>query len=91
MSNFLGHLVTQDTFIDQFNLASYSNNNGSRNFSVDWTVTNDDDNATGGRIEILGNELKFRNLDNRSISRNLGLSEYTGCTLTLDYNQNSGD
>ncbi|MEO0901344.1 MAG: C-type lectin domain-containing protein, partial [Bacteroidota bacterium] len=84
-------LEAQDTFIDQFGTASYSNNDGTQSFSGDWTETNDDNSATGGRIEILGNELEFRNLDNRSIARDLDLSAYSGVTLTLDYDRTNGN
>ncbi len=88
---FCDQIYGQDTFIDQFNSASYSNNDGSQNFSGDWVETNDDNSPTGGRIEVVGNELEFRNLDNRSISRDLDLSAYKGAILTLDYRRTNGN
>ncbi len=81
----------QQTYQDQFSSQSYSNNDGNQNFSSNWTETNDDSSPTGGRIEIVSNQLEFNNLDNRSIRRSLDLSGATSVTLTLDYNRTSGD
>lgn len=88
---FTEQLAAQETFIDQFNSTSYSNNNGTRNFSGDWAESNDDNSPTGGRIEIVGNELEFNNLDDRSISRDLNLSGFSSVVLTLDYNRTNGN
>ncbi|MDC6366097.1 MULTISPECIES: beta strand repeat-containing protein [Flavobacteriaceae] len=79
------HVKAQDTYSDQFNSASYSNNDGTQNFSGNWAEVNDGGSPTGGRIEIVGGELEFNNLDNRRISRDLDLSSATSATLTLDY------
>ena len=87
----LQRIQAQETFSGQFNTASYANNDGSQSFLGNWTETNDDGSATGGRIEIVGNQLEFNNLDNRSIARSLDLSAYSGAILSLDYNRTSGD
>ena len=78
----LQRIQAQETFSDQFNTASYANNDGSQSFLGNWTETNDDGSATGGRIEIVGNQLEFNNLDNRSIARSLDLSAYSGAILS---------
>ncbi len=79
----------QDTYRDDFSSTSYSNNDGSQNFSGSWAEVSDDASASSGRIEIVGNELEFNNLDGRTISRALDLSSYTNAVLTLDYDATS--
>jgi len=53
----------QDTFSDTFSSVSYSNNNGTQNFSGNWVETNETTNPSAGRILINSNQLRFRNLD----------------------------
>lgn len=84
-------LQGQETYIDNFSSASYSNNNGTQNFSSDWDETNDDDDPTSGRIEINSNQLRFQNLDSRYITRTLDLSAATSAVLTLDYDRTNGN
>lgn len=75
----------QGIFLDNFNSTSYSNNNGSANFAADWVETNEGTNPSGGRIQINSNQLRFNNLDGRSIARTLDLSLSTSAALTMDY------
>jgi hypothetical protein len=75
----------QGIFLDNFNTTSYSNNNGTANFATNWIETNEGTDPTGGRITINSNQLRFNNLDDRSIARTLDLSTSTSAVLTLDY------
>lgn len=81
----------QSTYADDFDTSSYSNNSGSANFSSGWIETNETTSHTGGRIRINSNQLRFRNLDNRTITRTLDLSGAIAATLTLTYNRTSGN
>jgi len=75
----------QGIFLDNFNTTSYSNNNGTANFATNWVETNEGTDPSGGRIQINSNQLRFNNLDGRSITRTLDLSTSTSAVLTLDY------
>ncbi|SKB87595.1 beta strand repeat-containing protein [Maribacter arcticus] len=78
----------QQTYLDNFNTVSYSNNNGTSNFSANWN-DNEDGSPSNGRIDITGGKLRFNNLDGRTISRTLSLSAATAVTLTMDYDATS--
>ncbi|SHK85665.1 CUB domain-containing protein [Maribacter aquivivus] len=79
----------QETYLDTFTSTFYGNNEGTQNFSSDWFESGDDGNAWGGRIQITGGRLRFRNLDNRYIYRFVPLAGASSATLTLDYDANS--
>ncbi|WP_405383416.1 Calx-beta domain-containing protein [Maribacter sp. LLG6340-A2] len=86
----------QETFRDNFTFNNYGNNNGSSNFSGNWDEDNDDNSSSGGRIRIANNgffnsQLRFRNLDNARISRDLDLSGASSVILTLDYERTNGN
>ncbi|MCL6267962.1 beta strand repeat-containing protein [Flagellimonas myxillae] len=82
-------ISAQDTYRDNFSSTSYSNNDGTQNFDNNWDETGDDDSPSSGRIEIVGNELEFNNIDSRTIFRDLDLSGASSVTLDLDYDANS--
>ncbi|WP_431127874.1 beta strand repeat-containing protein [Flagellimonas flava] len=82
-------MMGQDTYRDNFSSTSYSNNDGSQNFATSWDETGDDDSPSSGRIEIVGNELEFNNIDSRTIFRDLNLSGASSVTLDLDYDASS--
>ena len=84
-------LMAQDTFWDNFNSASYSNNNGTLSFSEDWQESGDDNDVNNGRIQINSNQLRFQNMDNAIISRKLDMTGGTGVSLTLNYNRTNGN
>ena len=84
-------LMAQDTFWDNFNAASYSNNNGTLSFSEDWQESGDDNDVNNGRIQINSNQLRFQNMDNAIISRKLDMTGGTGVSLTLNYNRTNGN
>ena len=84
----------QDTFVDNFDVQSYTNNDGSENFLGAWQETGETTSATTGRVLVdnTGNgSLSFTNLDNIFITRNLDLSAYIDATLTLDFERTNGD
>ncbi|WP_425237928.1 hypothetical protein [Ulvibacterium sp.] len=84
-------VLGQDTYLDNFNAVSYSNNNGTLNFSTNWVETNDNSSPSGGRIRITGNELRFTRIltNNRRITRSADLSAHSSAVLTFDW-QTSG-
>ncbi len=84
-------VVGQVTYSDTFSSVSYGNNDGSNSFSGNWVETNETTSPSGGRILINSNQLRFRNLDNRSIARSLDLSAAVSATLTLDFNRTNGN
>ena len=84
-------LFAQETFLDTFSSESYSNNDGTRDFLGAWIETDDDDDPDDGRIRIREGQLRFRNIDRRSIRRSLDLSGSLEVVLTLDYNRTDGN
>jgi len=94
--SFLGYInVTygQDTFLDNFSSASYSNNDGTMSFLADWQESGDNADPSSGRIYINTgtNRLRIQNMDGASISRTLNLAGATGVTLTMSYTEISGN
>jgi hypothetical protein len=81
----------QATFLDAFTSFSYNNNEGSMSFSGGWTETGEADNPGTGRIQIDGQRLRFRDLDNNFITRTLNLANALSATLTLDFQRTNGD
>jgi hypothetical protein len=80
-------VLAQETFRDNFSSASYSNNDGSFNFSGNWTETNDDGSPTGSRIQINSNQLRFEDITRNSqrIERTANLAGATSATLSFDW------
>lgn len=77
----------QETFLDTFSSVSYSNNNGTQNFSSNWIEVNDNNDPGSGDTRIANNQLRFRQVDNEDfIYRFVPLAGATSVTLTLDYN-----
>ena len=84
------YCVGQDTFSDNFGSVSYSNNDGTQNWSAAWQEANDNNSPTNGRIRITGGEVRFQRLNNsRNISRVADLSSYTSATLEFDWRTSS--
>ncbi|MGB5404877.1 MAG: hypothetical protein WBN13_12960, partial [Robiginitalea sp.] len=84
-------LNAQETYLDTFSSESYSNNDGTRDFSGNWTESGEDSDPDRGRIRIRDDQLGFRDIDDRSISRTLDLSSSSEAILTLDYNRTDGN
>ena len=82
-------IIGQNTYSDTFSSTFYTINNGNTNFSTDWIESGDDNSATGGRIRITGNELRFARLTSRSIRRTANLTTATGALLSFDWRTSS--
>ncbi len=88
------HLFGQDTYEDDFNGGfDYTNSSGNQTWTTSWVESGETTNPNTGRIRINSNQLRFRNLDTRSISRGIDLSSYSGLPviLTLDFNRTNGN
>ncbi len=83
----MSFLFGQETFRDNFNNTSYSNNNGNANFSTNWIESNDDNDADKGRIRIRDNKLRFRriNRNDETIRRTANLADAASATLSFDW------
>ncbi|ASV31827.1 C-type lectin domain-containing protein [Maribacter cobaltidurans] len=81
----------QETYSDTFTNFSYGNNDGSMTFDGNWTETGESDNPGSGRILIDGQRLRFQNLDNSYITRNLNLANALSATLTFDFQRTNGN
>jgi hypothetical protein len=82
-------MVGQQTYLDNFNSTSYSNNNGTSGFSSNWIESNDDNSASGGNIRVNSSQLRFRRLTDENIRRSLDLAGASSATLTFNYNGTS--
>jgi Ca2+-binding RTX toxin-like protein len=77
--------------LDNFDgTASYSDNNGTRNFTSNWTETNDtggSGGASGGDILVSGNRLQFgQSTDgNETIQRSFNITDASSATLSFSY------
>lgn len=78
------------TYLDRFNTASYSNNDGSVNWDSDWVETNDDNHPSFGNIRITQNRLLLSGT-NKRITRSVDLSAYISATLTFNYRMQRSD
>lgn len=81
---------SQETYLDNFNVVSYANNDGTQNFNSDWIENNDvDSGPTGQNIYIASGRLTFYNLSNQSIRRGVDLTAATSASLSFSW-QTSG-
>jgi hypothetical protein len=76
--------IRADTFADFFDTMSYSNQDGSRNWSGNWVESGDDGSPLTGDILITAGELMLQNRTN-SITREVDLTGYDEATLSFDY------
>ena len=89
---FCVHLSFGQTYVDTFSSVAYNNNDGTANWSGDWTEVNDGGSPSAGRIQVDSDQLRFRELfSDDQISRTLDLSGQTLVRLTLDYDRTFGD
>jgi hypothetical protein len=79
--------LAQETVRDNFGSRSYSNNNGTQNWSSNWIESNDENSSTGGRIRISGSRLRFEDITRNShqIKRSADISGATSATLSFDW------
>ena len=79
----------QETFSDTFSSVSYSNNDGSQNWSTNWLEYNDNNNPANGYISINNDELRFRYIWSENIRRSADLSSYYTASLSFDWRTSS--
>nr|WP_286943956.1 Calx-beta domain-containing protein [Allomuricauda sp.] len=79
----------QDTYYDTFSSVSYSNNDGTQNWSTNWIESGDDNSPSGGYIRITGNQLRFAYIWTETIRRSADLSAYSSATLSFDWQTSS--
>jgi len=79
----------QETYSDTFSSVSYSNNNGTQNWSGNWVEYNDNNSASNGYIRITGGQLYFYYIWTENIRRTADLSSYTAATLSFDWQTSS--
>ncbi|AYN67048.1 sodium:calcium exchanger [Euzebyella marina] len=83
---FYTNLAGQENYLDRFNNVSYSNNNGSQNFSGNWIETGDTDNGPNNQyIRITGNRLMLYYLYSETIRRSVDLNGASAAVLTFDW------
>ncbi|MFP2997664.1 Calx-beta domain-containing protein, partial [Spongiivirga sp. MCCC 1A20706] len=84
----------QDTFQDNFDVVSYSNQDGTANWSTDWIEVDPFGNAgpNGDFVGITGNRFTLRFVYfGEGASRSLNLSAATSATLSFDWETISVD
>lgn len=81
------HVVRgQETFRDNFGNVSYSNNNGTQNWTTDWEESGDTNlGPNGDYIYINSGRLNFFYLWGETIRRTANLSGATSATLTFNW------
>ena len=81
------------TYRDEFGSESYSNSDGTEDWSATpWVETGDDDSADSGQIEVLpSGVLDLDNIDSRTISRPVNLSAFIGQDVTLTFDWTTGN
>ncbi|MEE1964434.1 hypothetical protein V1387_17220 [Allomuricauda taeanensis] len=82
-------VVGQDTFADNFGSISYSNDDGTQNWSTNWLEYNDNNSASNGYIRVTGGELYFYYIWAENIRRSVDLSGYTSANLSFDWRTSS--
>jgi hypothetical protein len=82
-------MFSQETFRDNFGSVSYSNNDGTQNWSTDWVETGDTDlGPTNTFIEINNNRLNFYYNWGEAIRRTANLNGATTATLSFSWGTN---
>ena len=83
-----------DTVRDEFSIISYTNNDGTANWTTDWLEITEVDGASAGDIQIINdqgsNRLRISG-SNKGVQREVNLSGATVATLTFDYRSESLD
>lgn len=82
-------IKAQETYSDSFSSVSYSNNNGTQNWSGSWVESNDNNSASNGYIRITGGQLYFYYIWTENIRRTADLSSYTSASLSFDWQTSS--
>ncbi len=81
--------LTCDSYADTFSSSSYTNSDGTSDWSGNaWSETNDDNGASSGLIEISGGQLELsgnNTLTNTAITRQADTSGATQLSLEFDF------
>lgn len=80
--------------LDEFSNNSYSNNNGSANWTTNWLEITEVDGATTGDVQVitdLGSGRLRISGNNKGVQREVNLIGATVATLTFDYRRESLD
>ncbi|WP_420601220.1 beta strand repeat-containing protein [Flagellimonas sp.] len=86
----LNQISAQQTFRDEFNAVSYTNTDGTQDWSGNaWAESGDDNSPSGGYIYITSNQLRMDYIWSETISRTADLTGATAATLSFDYTTNS--
>ena len=73
-----------ETVRDEFNEKSYSNNDGTQNWTTNWVEINDDDKPDKGKIRIKEDQLRLKG-EERGIQRRANLAGAVSATLQFDF------
>ncbi|WP_099544907.1 thrombospondin type 3 repeat-containing protein [Maribacter sp. 4G9] len=87
---FLGQIMAQTTFADNFSSISYSNSDGNTPWATDWTESGDSNlGPTAQYIRIQSQQLYMYWLWTEEIRRTVNLTGATSAILSFDYTSNS--
>ncbi|WP_144391410.1 DUF6701 domain-containing protein [Pleionea sediminis] len=81
-----GSSICPFDYTDNFNVQSYGNNDGTKNFAGNWQESGDNNNPNSGDIRITGGYLRVQNTDRNepSIQRTMDLSQAIDAELRVD-------
>ena len=79
-----------ETVRDEFNVVSYSNNDGTQSWAGDWIETGDEGNPYFGDVRIISGYLRVKD-DDRAIQRQVNLAGAVSAVLTLEYSRSELD
>ncbi|NTU64738.1 MAG: S8 family serine peptidase, partial [Chloroflexi bacterium] len=83
--------VGDATVRDEFSVASFNNNHGTKNWAAGWTETGDgSSSATSGYVKIASGQLQLSSTS-RKLSRQANLSGASSATLSFQYKRNGLD
>ena len=83
-------ITTNATFLDQFNVRNFGNNNGTTNWSANWAES-EGDGPSAGNVQILFDTVRGATFTLRfagpgqTLVRQANLSGKSGATLSFDY------
>lgn len=77
------------TYIDNFSLVSYTNNDGTHFFSNSWTEFSDDNSPSSGYVRVNSDRLRLNYLWTEGVYRNLSIPTNANAVFTCDFTVNS--
>lgn len=87
---FIGEIIGQTTFADNFSSPNYNRQDGTANWSTDWIESGDSNNGpTSQYIRIQSQQLYMYYLWTEDIRRTANLTGATAATLSFDYTTNN--